>query len=169
MVIWKMDQKSRFYCQICPDFKILVTWLHHSKSGHKKFWKVFGFLGVQFLNAWPFEIQKYRLCEDFESCRIKGPAIMNTVGIWNPTIWNQDFLKVKFQMVRFSNGQALVMSIPIVLTIQNLDIIVRISNGFWQMAAIYPNFKWLGFRISDHIQNPDHLQPNLFLTIQNPD
>ena len=31
------------------------------------------------------------------------------------------------------------------------------------------NFKWLGFWISDSIQNLDHLQLNLFLTIQNPD
>ena len=27
----------------------------------------------------------------------------------------------------------------------------------------------VGFRISDPIPNPDHLQTNLFLTIQNPD
>ena len=32
------------------------------------------------------------------------------------------------------------------------------------MAAICPDFKWLGFRISDSIQNPDHLQPSLRLT-----
>ena len=43
--------------------------------------------------------------------------------------------------------------------IQNLDIFVSISNGF---------DKWLGFRISDSIQNPDYLQTNLFLTIRNP-
>ena len=30
-------------------------------------------------------------------------------------------------------------------------------------------YKWLGFRISNPIPNPDHMQPNLFLTIQNPD
>ena len=29
-----------------------------------------------------------------------------TVGIWNLTIWNRDFLKVGFQMVWFSKGQA---------------------------------------------------------------
>ena len=33
-----------------------------------------------------------------------------------------------------------------------------------KMAAICPDFKWFGFRISDPIWNPDHLQPNLFLT-----
>ena len=37
-----------------------------------------------------------------------------------------------------------------------------------KMAAIYSDFKWLGFQISDPIQNMDHLQPNLFPTIQNP-
>ena len=30
------------------------------------------------------------------------------------------------------------------------------------MAAICPDFKWLGFWISDPIRNPDHLQPKLF-------
>ena len=49
-------------------------------------------------------------------------------------------------------------------TIQNLDILV-----FNKMAAICPDFKWFGFQILDPIQNPDHLKPNLFLTIQNPD
>ena len=37
------------------------------------------------------------------------------------------------------------------------------------MAAICLDFKWLGFQVLDPIQNLDHLQPNLFLTIQNPD
>ena len=36
------------------------------------------------------------------------------------------------------------------------------------MATICPDLKWLG-RISDPIQNPDHLQPNFFSTIWNPD
>ena len=36
------------------------------------------------------------------------------------------------------------------------------------MVAICLDFKWLGFLISDPIWNPDHLQLNLFLTIQNP-
>ena len=37
------------------------------------------------------------------------------------------------------------------------------------MAVICPDFKWLGFQILNLIQNPDHLQTNLFWTIQNPD
>ena len=40
---------------------------------------------------------------------------------------------------------------------------------FHKMVAICPGFKCLGFLISDPIPNSDHLQPNLFLTIQNPD
>ena len=36
---------------------------------------------------------------------------------------------------------------------------------FDKMATICLDFKWLGFWISDTIQNPDHLQTNLFLTI----
>ena len=31
---------------------------------------------------------------------------------------------------------------------------------FDKMAAICLDFNWLGFQISDPIQNPDHLQPN---------
>ena len=38
-----------------------------------------------------------------------------------------------------------------------------------KMAAICLDFKKLCFRILDPIQNLDHLQPNLFLTIKNPD
>ena len=34
------------------------------------------------------------------------------------------------------------------------------------MEAIGPNYKWLGFWTLDPIQNPDHLQPNLFWFIQ---
>ena len=40
---------------------------------------------------------------------------------------------------------------------------------FDKMATICPDLKWLGFQFSDPIPNPDHLQPNLFLPIQNPD
>ena len=34
---------------------------------------------------------------------------------------------------------------------------------FDEMALICLHFKWLGFRNADPIQNPDHLQPNLFV------
>ena len=38
-----------------------------------------------------------------------------------------------------------------------------------KMAAISRDFKWVGFRTSDPIQNLHYLQPNLFTTILNPD
>ena len=44
----------------------------------------------------------------------------------------------------------------------------RFQMVFGKMVAICPGFNWLGLPISDAIRNPDHLQPNLFLTIQNP-
>ena len=40
---------------------------------------------------------------------------------------------------------------------------------YGKMVAICPDFKWLGFQISDPIWNPGHLQPNLFSTFQNLD
>ena len=40
---------------------------------------------------------------------------------------------------------------------------------FDKMAVICPDLKWLGFQISDPIQNPKHLLHSLFLNIQNPD
>ena len=81
----------------------------------------------------------------------------NTVGIRN-----LDFLKVRFQMVRFSNGQALAMAIAIVPTILKLD---HAKSGHF-----CPDFKWFWTKwrpfvriskgwafglISDPIQNPD--------------
>ena len=72
-------------------------------------------------------------------------------------------------MVQFSNGQALAMAMAIVLTIQNPDILSGFQIVFDNMAAICLDFKWLGFRISDAIRNPDHWQPNLFWTIRNGD
>ena len=56
-------------------------------------------------------------------------------------------------------------------TIHYLNVFVQISNVFfyYKMLAICSDFNCLGFQISDPIQNPDHLQPNLFSTILNPD
>ena len=56
-------------------------------------------------------------------------------------ICNPDFFKVRFQMVRFSNGRALAMAIAIVLS--------GFQMVFDKMAAICLDFKWLSFRISD--------------------
>ena len=41
--------------------------------------------------------------------------------------------------------------------------------GFDKLEAICLDFKLLGFQISYPIWNTDHLQPNPFLTIWNPD
>ena len=69
---------------------------------------------------------------------------------------SEDFL-VGFQTVRFSNGHALAMAL-----VQNH---LKIGPFKIKMAAICPDFKWLGCRISDPIENPDNLQHNLFLAI----
>ena len=53
-------------------------------------------------------------------------------GIWNLTIWNSDFFKVGFQMVRLSNG--LVLAIAIVPTIRKPD---HSKSG-----CFCPDFKW---------------------------
>ena len=88
---------------------------------------------------------------------------------------NPDFLKVGFQMGRISYGWALALAIAIVPTIKKtgpFEIWTFLSGlqiVFDKLAAICLDFKWLGFRISDPVRNPDHLPPNLFLTIQSPD
>ena len=55
-----------------------------------------------------------------------------------------DFLKVRFQTVRFSNDWALAKAIAIVPTIQNPDIFVWISNGFWQNGGHFSGFQIVG-------------------------
>ena len=71
-----------------------------------------------------------------------------TVGIWNLTIWNPEFLKVRFQMVRFSNGRDYSYSYsPNHLenpTIQNPAIFVWISSGFWQDGSHLSRFQMCG-------------------------
>ena len=71
-------------------------------------------------------------------------------------------------MIWFSNGQALALAI--VTSILKPDHsksghLTEFQFFFDKMVTICHSFKWLGFRISDPISNPDHLQPNLFLTI----
>ena len=44
----------------------------------------------------------------FRSCLLYFlPKKSHAVGIWNPAIWNPDFLKVRFKMVWFTTGGAL--------------------------------------------------------------
>ena len=77
-------------------------------------------------------------------------------------IWNPDFLKVRFQMIWFSNGRALVtaigitiaiaITIPITITIVialittiwNPGIFVWISNHFWQNGGHLFRFQMVG-------------------------
>ena len=59
--------------------------------------------------------------------------------MWFLTSWNPDFVKVGFQIVRFSNGRDLAMAI--VPTIQNQ---VWISNGFWQNGIYLSRFQMVG-------------------------
>ena len=97
---------------------------------------------------------------------------LSTEGIWNPTIWNletletltlwrSDFIWPGFQMARFSNGWALTMALAIVpnhLKTTPFEIWMFLSGFqmvFDKIAAICSDFKWLGFRISKHIWNPD--------------
>ena len=56
-------------------------------------------------------------------------------------------------------------------TIKNLDIFVHISNDSWQKYGHLSGFKMVGLPAGFWIplQNPNHLQTNLILTIQNPD
>ena len=73
-------------------------------------------------------------------------------------IWNPEALPFEIWTI-----------VPIILKLDHLKSNlqkVRISNVFDKMEAICPDFKC---RISDTDQNPDHLQPKLFLTIRNPD
>ena len=61
-----------------------------------------------------------------------------------------------FEMVWFLTGRAIVM----VQTIQNLDIFVWILMVFDWIMSIFQYFQDLN--ISDAIQNPDHLQTDIF-------
>ena len=64
-----------------------------------------------------------------------------------------------------SNVQALAMAIALTIRKTDRTFLSRFQKGFEKMAAICMDFKWLGFWITGPIKNPDHLQPNLLLTI----
>ena len=72
-------------------------------------------------------------------------------------------------MVQFSMGRAIAIVPPILKQDHSKSVhFFRIANVFFEkMIAICRDFKYLGFHISDPIQNLDHLQTNPFLTIQN--
>ena len=79
------------------------------------------------------------------------------------SIWNLDFLKVGLSY-GYSYSPYHSKTWPLKIR----TFLSRFQMVFDKMASICPDFKWLAFRFSDPIQNWDHLQPNLFLTIQNP-
>ena len=91
------------------------------------------------------------------------------MGIWNPTILNPDFLKIRFKWLGFRYGYSCSPNCSKTGPFKILMLMSRFQMVFDKMAAICPNFKWLGLQISDPIWNLYHLQPNLFLIIQNPD
>ena len=75
-------------------------------------------------------------------------------------------------MVPFSNGRDSAMVIALVSTILKPNHLKTgtLENGMLLSRFQMVFFKWrLLVRISDPIQNPDYLQPNLFLTPKNPD
>ena len=105
--------------------KCFIWWLSHFKPEQKDVW----FLDDSIIRALGFWIPT-----TFE----------HRVGIWNPTIGNPDFLKVRFQMFQFTNCHALALAIAIVPTIQKPDhaksgCFVQVSNGFDKMATIFRN------------------------------
>ena len=79
-----------------------------------------------------------------------------TVGICNLTIPNPDFLKIGFQMVWFSKGYKYA---PYHLKTGQFKI-RPCSPGFQMVfenkVAIWLDLKYLGFQMSDTIQNPNH-------------
>ena len=72
-----------------------------------------------------------------------------------------EIFKIGFEMVWFLKGPNQFQN----CTVLNLDVLSGFQMVFVKMVAIYPDLKYLGFWISDPIQNPDYLSTNLFLTI----
>ena len=94
---------------------------------------------------------------------------------WGSEIWpleiqknlKSGLFKSQISSCPNSNILAVVMVIALVPTSRKWDQsksghFVWISNDLGQIAPICPDFKWLGFQISDPVQNPNLLQPNLF-------
>ena len=102
--------------------------------------------------------------------RVTKHGFTRTVGIWNPTIQNCTFWRSDFKWLGFSYGYSYS---PNHLKTRPFQIRTFLSKFQMfltnKMETICLNFKWLGFQISDPFRNPDHLQPNLLSTIQNPD
>ena len=96
----------------------------------------------------PFEIWEHLKSGIFEGWISNGP-FFKWLGFSYGYSYSPNHLKTgPFQIRTFLSGFQMVFDL---------------------MAGICPDFNWLGFWISESIRNPDHLKPNLFMTIQNPD
>ena len=71
-----------------------------------------------------------------------------TMGIWNPTIWNPDFLTVGFQMVRFTKSGFSYGYGPNHLKTGLFKIwtFFQISNDFWPNGSHLSGFQMVGLR-----------------------
>ena len=100
----------------------------------------------------------------------------STVINWIPETRNMVHPKTGHFSVQYSNGPTNPDFLKINLKIQTflrsnfkwsgfqkveLQLQSRFQMFFDKMAVICPDFKWMGFQISDPIPNPDHLQTNL--------
>ena len=87
---------------------------------------------------------------------------VNTEHLIARNIWIQDFLKVGFQMVQFSNVRALTMAIvPIIWKTDDSKSrhFAQISYGFWQNGAHLSGLKMV--RLPEH---RSHSKSGLFAT-----
>ena len=97
-------------------------------------------------------------CRKWLQTKFKTFFRNNTVGILNPTIWNPDFLKVRFddpvfKWLGFNYGYSYSTNHLKTRTFEIWTFLSRFQMVLDKMTAICPDFKWLGFRISDHIWN----------------
>ena len=115
-----------------------------------------------------------------------GSNKQNIEGIWNPTIQNPETFEIRyfegrryfegcisngpvFKCWGFNFGYSCSPNHSKTGPFKIQTFLFGLQMFFDKMEAICKDFKWLGFLIADPIQNPDHLQYNPFLTIQNPD
>ena len=129
----------------------MVRFLHATHILNYKFWNWTGCTNIVVIKAiqWgtenrTFENQKHLKSEIFEGQISNGPVLKWSGFSYG---YSPNHLKTRpFEVQTFLS---------------------RFQMVFDTMAAICPDSKWLGSQISEPIQNPDHLQPNLLLTFQN--
>ena len=122
---------------------------------------------------WKLDISEYMTfksavfgCFQYSGIQYLDPGLY--IGIWNLNIQNSETFKFFYQIwngLVYSYSPDYFKTWPFKIR----KFCMNFKMVFDKMAAICLYFKWLGFRISDPIQNPDHVQTNLFLTVWNPD